>query len=271
MNYREPALRDRLASEYAIGTLHGLARQRFETLMRNDPDLAGMVQIWQQRLQPLADAVPPMEPSANLLRHIEQRLGFELAPPAPASTIVNPVASAALAAPIMADSRKRRAEPVKSPGFWQRLFAPIPVGTLAMGLALGMVVPRMLVMLSDETAQQALLPASYVGVLADAQGRHGMAISSLRHGTSVDVKQLQAVTLAPGTALYLWGIDKTGVARPVGPLPNEKFATAALPDTSERLFNDIVELAVSIEPSGLVPTEPSGTYLFRGLCGKFWR
>jgi anti-sigma-K factor RskA len=275
MNYRDPELRDRLASEYAIGTLSGLARQRFESLMRDDQELADLVQTWQERLQPLADAVPPMAPSEHLLRNIEQRLGFELSTselstPAPARAAVSAVAPSS-PAPAAANSRKRQAEPTPVPGFWQRLFAPIPVGALAMGLALGMIVPRMLVMLSGETAQQALLPASYVGVLADANGRHGMAISSLRHGRSVDVKQLQAVEIAPGQVLYLWGIHKSGAARPIAPLPNQKFATATLPDTSERLFADIVELAVSAEPIGQTPSQPSGAFLFRGLCGKFWR
>ncbi len=270
MNYREPALRDRLASEYAIGTLSGLARQRFESLMRDDQELAELVQTWQERLQPLADAVPPMAPSEHLLRDIEQRLGFEIVTPAAATPAAKPDVPALPAAAVV-KPRKRQAEPTPVPGFWQRLFAPIPIGALAMGLALGMIVPRMLVMLSGETAQQALLPASYVGVLADAQGRHGMAISSLRHGNSVDVKQLQAIEIAPDQVLYLWGIDKSGVARPVTTLPNQKFATATLPDTSERLFADIIELAVSAEPAGQTPTQPSGAFLFRGLCGKFWR
>lgn len=270
MNYRNPELRDRLASEYVIGTLHGLARQRFESLMRGDQELAERVQTWQERLQPLADALPPMAPSEQLLWKIEQRLGFEPSSPATARPAAESNAATQPAAAAV-NPRKRPSEAVSAPGFWQRLFAPLPVGALAMGLALGFIIPRMLVVLSGESAQQSLLPASYVGVLADAQGRHGMAISSLRHGRSVDVKQLQTVEMAPDRVLFLWGIDKSGSARPVTPLPNQKFATAVLPDTSERLFADIVELAVSAEPAGQKPTQPSGAFLFRGLCGKFWR
>ena len=62
MNYRHPELRDRLASEYALGTLHGLARKRFERLMRDDADLRRSVAEWQERLMPMAQAIAPVNP-----------------------------------------------------------------------------------------------------------------------------------------------------------------------------------------------------------------
>ena len=256
MNYRNPILRDRLASEYVLGTLAGLARKRFERLMRDDTELALAVEAWQARLQPLSETVPPMAPSAHLLQNIERQLGFDQA----ASVTKAP-----------AVERKRNAPRASVPGFWQRLFAPIPMGALAMGLAVGIIVPKLLLQLPGTASDVALLPASYVGVLADVHGRHGIAISSLRHGKTVDVKQLQPVQLAPDQTLFLWAIDRTGAIRPVGPLPNQKFGTAALPDTSERLFNDVLELAVSVERTGQTPGQPNVPFLFRGLCGKFWR
>jgi len=39
MNYNRPELRDALASEYVLGTLHGRARRRFQQLMKDDPRL----------------------------------------------------------------------------------------------------------------------------------------------------------------------------------------------------------------------------------------
>jgi anti-sigma-K factor RskA len=75
MNYRDPKLRDMLASEYALGTLHGPARRRFERLMREDADLRRTVGEWQQRLVPLTQAVAPVVPPKRVWHNIERRLG----------------------------------------------------------------------------------------------------------------------------------------------------------------------------------------------------
>lgn len=74
MNYRNPKLRDLLASEYALGTLQGLARKRFERLLRDDADLRRTVLEWQERFAPMAQAVAPVIPPKHVWRKIEQRI-----------------------------------------------------------------------------------------------------------------------------------------------------------------------------------------------------
>ena len=76
MNYQRPELRDRLASEYVLGTLHGQARARFEKLRRQDALLDAAVLAWENRLIPLAGSVSSLAPSPELLTRIETRLGF---------------------------------------------------------------------------------------------------------------------------------------------------------------------------------------------------
>ena len=39
MNYTDPELRERLAADYALGTLRDPARKRFERLLADDPGL----------------------------------------------------------------------------------------------------------------------------------------------------------------------------------------------------------------------------------------
>ncbi len=76
MQYRnKPALQDRLAAEYALGTLRGPARLRFEAWMREDAALRRTVEAWQGRLAPLAQAVPERAPPRRLWQAIERRLG----------------------------------------------------------------------------------------------------------------------------------------------------------------------------------------------------
>jgi len=68
MNYDRPELRDRLAAAYALGTLRGAARRRLERLMSSDATLAAAVEDWQRRLNPLVEALPPVDPPGPLAR-----------------------------------------------------------------------------------------------------------------------------------------------------------------------------------------------------------
>lgn len=63
-----------LAAEYALGTLRGRARRRFEALARGDRELAGVVRRWEAELTPLAERVAPVDPPARVWREIEARL-----------------------------------------------------------------------------------------------------------------------------------------------------------------------------------------------------
>lgn len=69
-------LREKLAAEYALGTLRGRARERLERWMRDDPELRKEVSAWEARLAPMAEAVAPVEPPARLWPQIERKLDF---------------------------------------------------------------------------------------------------------------------------------------------------------------------------------------------------
>lgn len=75
MNYSEPGLRDRLAGEYVLGTLHGRARARFERAAAGDAALAAAVAAWQRRAARLAGALAPRSPPAALRARILARIG----------------------------------------------------------------------------------------------------------------------------------------------------------------------------------------------------
>lgn len=78
MEHRDkPALREMLAAEYALGTLRGGARRRFEAWMRDDRALASLAAAWSQRLVPFVDAIGPVVPPKRVWDAIEARLpGF---------------------------------------------------------------------------------------------------------------------------------------------------------------------------------------------------
>jgi len=70
----KPELRERLAAEYALGTLRGRARERLKRWMRDDPELARDVAKWESRLAPLAQAVSPVAPPARVWKALQNRL-----------------------------------------------------------------------------------------------------------------------------------------------------------------------------------------------------
>jgi anti-sigma-K factor RskA len=238
MNYRRPELRDRLAAEYVLGTLHGRARARMQQLLRDDLLLQVRVAFWEQKLMPMAAPLWAAAPSANLWRAIVARVAPR--------------------------------EAIKP--WWSRWFDARVLGSLATGVMLGLTLTLTMVPAPpDRDTMESQLPQSYVGVLATADGRAGVIVSSLRHGKVMDVKQVQPVPVPSGRTLYLWAIEANGTTRPIGPVPQGPFVQVALAQTSETLFASAAELALSIEAETAAPLLPRGPYVYRGLCGKLWR
>ena len=75
MDYSRPELADRLAAEYAAGTLRGPARRRFESLLPAHPLLREATRAWEERLMPLTAAIAPVQPSGDVWRRISERIG----------------------------------------------------------------------------------------------------------------------------------------------------------------------------------------------------
>ena len=249
---------DALASEYVLGTLSGRARKRFESVMRSPTTAgrkaAGYVASWQNHLSPIAAELKPVKPRNALWEQIDQ------------ATQARPVVKGERAAGHGAQSGSSNTWL----GWLSKLFSPVPMGALAMGLMLGLLTPKLLGLV-EGPSMTTQLPESYVGVLATREGDTGLIISSQRKGQILDVKRVAPVPVASGQTLYLWTLDAQGKAEPIGPFAQADFVSVALPKASEDLFFRAKELAVSSEPIGANPSQPSGTFLYRGLCGKLWR
>jgi anti-sigma-K factor RskA len=67
---------DRLASEYALGTLRGPARRRFERWRASTPAVDERCRFWEERLMHLAKDVKPVRPPAHVWTAIERRLNL---------------------------------------------------------------------------------------------------------------------------------------------------------------------------------------------------
>lgn len=248
MNYDRPALLDRLASAYVLGTLRGGARRRFEQLLHALPAARDAVQTWEQRLAPLAQSVPPVAPPARVWAAIEART----APPA-------------ASAPVPAWRRWLR------PAFGAAL--GVGLGTLST-LALLHWQPGLVTSVDALAQREQVLPQSYVGLLTDAQNQPTLLVSSTRHGTRVSVKFLRPVNVPAGQVLQVWALPKDGAPFALGVVPAATppgSSSFALSDSSERLLSNVPRLAVSFEPAPVTtPPAAAPVFVLSGFCVKLW-
>ncbi len=243
MNYLLPERLERLAREYALGTLAGPARRRFERVLRQTPVAMRAVGAWQERLSGLAGAVPSMQPGESVWRRLEERL-FVSARAAPRGTLQ-----------------------------WLRsAFSVRALGGVLVGALLCVVLLRFQSGLIGLEPESEVLPQSYVGLLTDVEGKPTVLASSKRHGRLMTVKLLQPVAIPAGSVAQLWALPKDGSAAfPVGVVPGSGTGTVALADTSEALFFNVSRLAVSIEASpAKAGDKPSGDFVLSGHCVKLW-
>lgn len=230
MKYQDPRLRDVLAGEYALGTLRGPARRRFERLIAEDEALRRLSHDWELKLNPLAQALPAVAPPPRVWREIEARISG----PAPAPR-----------------------------GWWNRLAFWRGASLLATGLAL------VLALYVGLRPSPELAPFT-VALLSGAKGEPAWVVSLVaERGVTreIRVKAVQPGGKAPDQSFELWLIPQAGAA-PVslGLLPEAGSATLQLPEKAVQALPGAAAMAVSLEPRGGSPTgRPTGPVLYQGV------
>jgi anti-sigma-K factor RskA len=223
----EPDETDLLAGEYVLGTLDAAAMAAVRRQAADDPALAAAIAAWEQRLAPLADAVPPVAPPPGLWRRIE---GAIEVPPVPAN---DPV----------------RRSPWRSVRLWQ--------GTTAAALALAAAFAAVAFLPGPRAPMQ----FAALGTPGAAAAAPGYMAKAMPDGTLV----VAAVAPAPvpsGREMELW-IQPPGAARPasLGMLPaaGRRIVVASMPA-------DGTKLMISLEPPGGSPTgAPTGPVVYAGM------
>ena len=76
MKFENPELQRRLAAEYALGTLRGPARRRFERLLACNANVRAEVYFWEMRLSEFGRVVGAVRPPDAAWTELEHRLGL---------------------------------------------------------------------------------------------------------------------------------------------------------------------------------------------------
>jgi anti-sigma-K factor RskA len=254
----KPDLHERLAAEYALGTLRGAARRRFEQWMREDASIALAAANWQERLAPLAAGVAPVAPPARVWRAVRDQVREQ-----------------------MGERQKRGAAGSPSPGFWDNVAFWRPAGLVASGLATALLAVS--VLLSPRAPDPAPapvvlrlpaqeIPNSYFAVLSDPKSQKPVLVAfATRRSDQLSIRTLDPSIQVAGRSLELWALPEGKAPKSLGVISETQKVSLKLAGAADESLADVPTLAVSLEPRGGSPTgAPTGPVLFTGPCIKYW-
>lgn len=262
-----PDLLDRLASYYALGTLRGGARRRFETLAREHINIRAAALTWQTRLASVNELQPQVAPSPVVWTRIENLVRSEIES-------------------LTQQSRKLAASSEKeAPGGWWRglsvwrglavagalaSVAAITVGINLRSQMLGEMISqtRQMSQMGGEISrlQSQLLAApqiEYVAVLADDKSAASMLVTFDPKNKKLVLQRVGGYQEAGDRSLQLWALPQSGSPRSLGVLGGDKLLQLTANDGD---IHAVPTLAISLEPKGGVPGAggPTGPVLFTG-------
>jgi anti-sigma-K factor RskA len=269
-----PALIEQLAASYALGTLRGGARRRFESLARDNAHVRAAAMIWQSRMSSVAELQAVAAPSPAVWTRIENLVNAEKQ------------AAAMRDARAKAQAEDRRAARASS-GWWASLglwrggaVAGVLAAVVAVfaGLNLNELNGQLrgqVAKLSGDNQQlsgdnqqlSARLAAApeiqYVAVLADDKSSASMLVTFDPKNNRLLLKRVGGFEAQPDKSLQLWALPAAGSPKSLGVLGRDPVIrlTAASNDVRE-----VPTLAISLEPLGGAPagSGPTGPVLLKG-------
>ena len=259
---RHPELLDRLAAAYALGTLRGGARRRFEAIARQSPAVRTAALLWQERFAALTELQWAQEPSPNVWKRIENTIAAQRLPaagrPLPSGSSVRWWRGTTFAGAVAT---------VAAIAFSLNLLGE--VGQRDQQLAqLGSSRATLAAQNAQLTAQlQAKPEIQYVAVLADDRSTASMLVTFDPAHNTLTIKRVGGYQEAADKSLQLWALPPSGGPRSLGVLGENPVVKLT---AAENQVREAPALAISLEPKGGVPTErgPTGPVLFKGALLK---
>lgn len=244
--HKNPALIEHLASSYALGTLRGGARRRFEALAASHVSLRVAINDWQMRLSGVNELSPAAEPSLNVWKRISNLLPLHTPTLTPARTLFDDLQSAIAAL-------RARVQ------WWQR-------ASWGMALASSFLIAGSFNVIRMESQA----PNQFVAVLTDETATESVLVTFDAKTQKLNLKRLSNYQEGAEKSLQLWAIDTSGKGsgkpESMGVLGGDAVLRLAADNKKVAQIEKLPLLAVSLEPKGGVPSEggPTGRVLFKG-------
>jgi len=226
MNIRgNDTLRQKLASEYVLGTLKGGARRRFEGWLHNDADLRNITAEWRQRLEPMAEFATPVAPPKRVWKQIEQRL--HLAPQGGWA--------------LWRDSLS----------FWRSL-----------GMASSAIAALLVIVVATRLLEAPQI--NYVASLTDEKAQTALLLTAYsRHG-ALEVRMVGNAPVPSDKDLELWAVPKSGNPRSLGLLADKGSVKLALNQRAIGNDVALLAVTLEPKGGSPNPDGPTGPILYKG-------
>ncbi|MCG8613554.1 MAG: anti-sigma factor [Pseudomonadales bacterium] len=231
MNYLIPERLEALAGAYVLGTLHGLARKRFERVLMESYRARQAVWDWEQKLNPMVESVAETVPPERIWSGIQRRINPQQS--------IDTVKQDNLLSSLM---------------FWRRWGGVSTVVAIVLALFISLYFP--------------FTPAlsGRVAIFNDAQNQPLWLVSSDLETGKLKVKAINAEAVAiDNKAFELWMLPASGQPRSLGLLPvTEQRVEVVLSPQLLAILQNTAGLAVSVEPPGGSPTGlPTGPVVYQ--------
>ena len=233
--YQNPEVFEQLAIEYAVGSLQGRARKRFEVLMDTHFYLQATVDAYEAKFANLVELLPEKQPSDQVWNNIEAHINQE--------------------------TKETALKESKTP-WWQMNFVKQGFGFAAMALILSAVL-----IYNPMTDHDSAAIASYTAVLESDGSDQPMAITKIQKSDmKISINIMKPMYVEEGMELTLWCQPKTG-GKPIkmGTISKSGKTEITISEAEWENLNHIDKLAVSIEKIGMENiTEPFGKIILKG-------
>lgn len=219
-----------LAGEYLLGTLEEGERARFETRLKEDPEVRQALAFWEDRFGDFPLMVPPVEVPHRVWNAIE--LGLD---------------------------GKGKGGLIRN--FWDsiRFWRPLALGAVAAMVALVLIYRQ-------PQVSPPVQPAPLVAMVGAADQPPVYLLAAYPESRKAMVRVLHPMEVPEGKVMELWMLR--GEGRPpmsCGRLPSSGEMVMDMEDPAMPYFKAGATLAVSLEPSGGSAGEgPSGPVLYQG-------
>lgn len=228
-------------AEYVLGVLDADARADVAHDVRDSDEAATAVLLWQRRLQPLCDEIPPVAPPAYVWTRIHEALNLD-----------------ALTRERAAMARPRLWENLR---FWQWL------GMGASALAAACLV-LLLATSGQRNAPHAPAVPFMASTITQTDGHVGWTATMDIQQARIIVVPVAPATLVQGKAPQLWLVPAGQKPISVGMIAANAPTTLKLDSALLARLGPTAALAVSVEPIGGSPTgQPTGPVIAKGAIG----